>query len=226
MFRVALRPLGRGLRDTLDHLLPFLWLSLSWWLGCFLIVTAPAATLTLFHIADPRRLEEHLRPTPREALGLVRRWLLPGWALALVVAVPVVVLVANIAAYRDSNGIGRLLLPLWTVLLLLTLTAGGVATSLVAIHGLTTPAAVRRAVLTVLGRAPLVLPVAIALWLLVAVGGLLAVPAVMFIPPLVAVTLNHLTYEALGIGVADPLDPTPERRAEEHRAESSPYSTN
>jgi hypothetical protein len=110
--------------------------------------------------------------------------------------------------------------------LLLTLTAGGVATSLMAIHGVSIPTAIRRAVLTVLGRAPMVLPVALALWLLVAVGGLLAVPAVMFVPPLVAVTLNHLTYEALGIEVADPLDPTPERRAEEQRAEASPYASN
>lgn len=226
MIRVALRPVGRGLRDTLDHLLPFLWMSLSWWLGLFLVVTAPAATLALFSAADPRRLEEHQRPNRREALDLVRRWLRPGWALALVIAVPVLVLVTNIVSYRDSDGDGQLLLPLWTVLLLLTLTAGGIATSLVAIHGLAIQVAIRRAVLLSLARAPTALPVALALWLLVAVGGLLAVPAVMFIPPLVAVTLNHLTYQALGIEVRDPLEPTPERRAEEQRAESSPYSTN
>ena len=226
MIRVALRPLGRGLRDTLDHLLPFLWMSLSWWLGVFLVVTAPAATIALFTASDPRRLEEHQRPNRSEALALVRRWLLPGWVLAIMVAVPVVVLVVNILSYRDADGIGRLLLPLWALLLLLTLTAGGVATSLVGIHAEPIPTAIRRAVLFTLARAPMVLPVAVALWLLVAVGGLLAVPAVMFIPPLVAVTLNHLTYEALGIEVADPLDPTPERRAEEQRAEASPYASN
>ena len=226
MIRVALRPLGRGLRDTLDHLLPFLWMSLSWWLGVFLVATAPAATIALFTAADPRRLEEHQRPNRSEALALVRRWLFPGWALAIAVAVPVFVLVANILAYRDSQGSGRLLLPLWAVLLLMTLTAGGVATSLVAIHGHPIPTAIRWAVLSTLARAPMVLPVALVLWLLVAVGGILAVPAVMFVPPLVAVTLNHLTYEALGIEVSDPLEPTPERRAEEQRAEASPYASN
>lgn len=226
MIRVALRPLGRGLRDTLDHLLPFLWMSLSWWLGLFLVVTAPAATLALFSAADPKRLEEHRRPDRSEALALVRRFLIPGWPLAVAIALPSVALVANIASYRDSDGIGRLLLPLWAVLLLLWLTTGGIACSLVAVHGMPVAGALRRAVVATLAGAPSLLPLAGALWLLVAVGGLLAVPAVMFVPPLVAVTLNHLTYEALGIEVADALDPTPERRAEEARATSSPYASN
>lgn len=226
MIGIALRPLGRGLRDTLDHLLPFLWMSLSWWLGLFLIVTAPAATLTLFAAADPRRLEDHQRPTRGEALRLVRRWFLPGWMLAIVIAVPVIVLVSNIAIYRDSTGLARLLLPLWVVLLLLILTGGGMAASLVAVHGTSVPLAIRWAMLMSLARLPLVLPVAVGLWLLVAIGGLLAVPAVMFVPPLVAVTLNHLTYQALGVDVADALEPTPERAAEQRRTEASPYSTN
>jgi len=223
---IALRPLGRGLRDTLDHLLPFLWMSLSWWLGLFLVVAAPAATLTLFLAADPRRLEEHHRPTRRDALRQVRHWLLRGWLLAIVVAVPVIVLVSNVAVYRDSNGMARLLLPLWVVLLLLILTAGGMAASLVAVHDYPVPTALRRAVLMTLVRLPVVLPVAVGLWLLVAVGGLLAVPAVMFVPPMVAVTLNHLTYQALGIEVVDALEPTPERAAEQRRTEASRYSTN
>jgi len=223
---IALRPLGRGLRDTLDHLLPFLWMSLSWWLGLFLIVTAPAATLTLFAAADPRRLEDHQRPTRREALRQVRHWLMQGWLLAIVIAVPVIVLVSNISVYRHSNGIARLLLPLWVLLLLLILTAAGMADSLVAVHGLSITSATRRAMLTSLARLPLVLPVAVGLWLLVAVGGLLAVPAVMFVPPMVAVTLNHLTYQALGIDVSDALEPTPEREAEQRRTAASRYSTN
>jgi len=84
----------------------------------------------------------------------------------------------------------------------------------------------RRATLLTLSRSPLLLPVVLVLWVVVAVGGLLAVPAVMFIPPLVAVTFNHLTYAALGIEVGDALEPTPERRAEEQRAEGSTYASN
>ena len=201
-------------------------MSLSWWLGLFLIVTAPAATLALFSAADPRRLEEHQRPTRGEAFALVRRWAVTGWLLAIVVAVPMVALISNILVYRDSDGAGRWLVPFWVVLLLLVLTAGGTAASLIAVHELNFARAVRRSIILTLGRAPLVLPVALALWLLVAVGGLLAVPAVMFIPPLVAVTLNHLTYEALGIEVVDALDPTPERLAEQRRDQGSRYSTN
>jgi hypothetical protein len=201
-------------------------MSLSWWLGLFLLVTAPAATLALFAATDPRRIEEHLRPTRREALELVRRWLLRGWPLAVAIAVPVLVLVSNIAVYRDSDGVGRWLLPLWVVLLLLVLTAGGMATSLVSVHGFPIASAVRRGVILTLARAPQMAVVAVVLWLLVALGGLMAVPAVMFIPPLVAVTMNHVTYEALGIEVGDALEPTPERLAELRRTEASRYSTN
>ena len=51
---IMLRPLGRGLRDTLDNLLPFTLASFAWWLSLLLIVTAPAGTLALFAFADPQ----------------------------------------------------------------------------------------------------------------------------------------------------------------------------
>ena len=41
---------------------------------------------------------------------------------------------------------------------------------------------------------------------------------------LVAVTFNHLVYEALGIAVEDPLDPTEERQAEDQQARRGKYS--
>ena len=226
MIGTALRPLGRGLRDTLDHLLPFTLASISWWLGVFLIVTAPAATLALFRFTDPRALEDHRRPTRPEVLELVRSWLGTGWRLGLALAVPVVVLVRNLATHHDLGWLGTFLVPLWVVLLLATLTAGGIACSLVANHGEPVGRALRRAVLLTLSRAPILAPLVLLLWLIVAVGGLLAVPAVAFVPTLVAVTMNHVTYAALGIAVVDPLDPTPERRAEEQRVGGSTYASN
>jgi hypothetical protein len=68
------------------------------------------------------------------------------------------------------------------------------------------------------------LPVVLILWVIVAIGGVMVVPALMFIPSLVAVTFNHLTYDALGITLADPLEPTPERLGEEARAQGGKYS--
>ena len=76
----------------------------------------------------------------------------------------------------------------------------------------------------VLARSHRVLPVAIVLWIVVAVGGILVVPAIMFVPALVATTINHLVYDALHVPISDPMDLTPERRAEDERAKGGKYS--
>lgn len=218
------RPLGRGLRDTLDNLLPFILASFAWWAATLLIVTAPAGTIALFAFADPRRLSEHLRPTRAELAAVLRRELLRGWLLALSFVVPVLVLANNLRVYANSEGPVRWLAPLWILLVLLAVTAGGIAASLRAVHGRTVGSATRQAVLLALGRAHLLLPVMLILWVIVAIGGVLVVPALMFVPPLVAVTFNHITYDALGIPLEDPLEPTPERRAEDARTRGGKYS--
>jgi hypothetical protein len=216
------RPLGRGLRDTLDNLLPFTLASLAWWVGILPVVTAPAATLALFGIADPRRLGDHLRLTREEAMAMARHEFLRAWGIALAVGIPVLVLVNNIRAYHDGSL--RLLVPFWILLLLLVIAAGGVACSLRAVHGRLVSEALRRSVVMTLARAPMLLPVVLALWGIVALGGVLVVPALMFVPALVAVTFNHLVYDALGIPVDDPLDPTAERQAEDQQARGGKYS--
>ena len=76
-----------------------------------------------------------------------------------------------------------------------------------------------------LARPHRLLPIVIVLWVIVAIGGLLVIPAVMFVPALVAVTVNHLVYDTLGIPIADPLSPTEERLGEEQRAQGGKYST-
>jgi hypothetical protein len=217
-----LRPLGRGLRDTLDNLLPFTMASFAWWLSLLLIVTAPAGTVALFAFADPRRIDDHLRLTRQEAFAIVRRDLFRAWGMALAIGVPALVLINNIAAYHD--GALRWLVPLWAALLLLILGAGGIACSLRAVHGLAVGDALRRGALLTFARLPQVLIVAILLWIIIAIGGILVVPALMFLPALVATTANHLVYDALGITIADPLNPTAERQAEDQQARGGKYS--
>ena len=216
------QPLGRGLRDTLDNLLPFTMASLLWWVSALLVVTAPAGTLSLFRFTDPRRLSDHLRLTREEALAMVRHELLRAWGIALAIGIPVLVLVNNIRVYRDGSL--RWLVPFWILLLVLVIAAGSIACSLRAVHGRLVGAALRRSVLLTLTRAPALLPVVLVLWVIVALGGVLVIPALMFVPALVAVTVNHLVYAALGISVDDPLDPTAERMAEDQQARGGKYS--
>jgi hypothetical protein len=219
-----LRPLGRGLRDTLDNLLPFTLASMSWWAGLLLIVTAPAATLALLARCDPRRLEDHLALTRDEVLGVVRRELLRGWIIAIAFGLPTLVLVNNLVAYRDAGGAVRWLQPLWVLLLLLVVSAAGAAGSLRAVHGQPVGSAIGVGVVMTLARAHHVLPVTVVLWVIVAIGGVMVIPAIMFIPALVAVTVNHLVYDALGIPIVDPLAPTDERRHEDEVSRGGKYS--
>ena len=221
-----LRPLGRGLRDTLDNLLPFTITSLLWWLSVLLIVTAPAGTIALFRATDPANLESDRRPTRAEVGATIRAELVRGWVLALAFGIPLVALVSNLRVYGASDGWARWLVPLWIVLLVLIVCAAGLAVSLRAIHGRSAKDSIWQSVVLTLGGLPRCLPTALILWIVVAAGGVLVIPALMFVPALVAVTFNHLASDCLGIPVHDPLDPTAERRNEENRARGSRYSTN
>ena len=102
----TLRLIGRGLSDTLESLLPFTLLTLAWWVCLFLVIPAPAATVTLAAMADPRRAVD--RPDWREALGAVRRNLWRGWGVVLAPLPFVAVLLANLSFYGGrTEPLGR-----------------------------------------------------------------------------------------------------------------------
>src|SRR5918993_1405133 len=115
----TLRLIGWGLTDTLESLLPFTLLTLAWWVCLFLVIPAPAATVTLVAFADPRRAVD--RPDWREALGLTRRNLWRGWGVVLPSLPFVAVLLANLSFYGGGTDRWGGLVPLWTVLLLFAL---------------------------------------------------------------------------------------------------------
>jgi uncharacterized membrane protein YesL len=215
----TLRLIGRGLSDTLEHLLPFTLLTLGWWLGVFLVVPGPGATVALFAMTDPRR--ESDSPEWREAVAAARANLGKGWALALVTLTPLVVLAANLGVYAGEGGRWAWLVPLWTYLLVFGALGALYAVSVAALTGAGVRDALRRAV-GLVAMAPVrslgVTAVVVALTL---VGVALVVPLVMFLPAMVAAIVNRLVLAGLGIEVPDPLAPTPEREAEERRASAS-----
>src|SRR5215210_5854305 len=128
----TLRLIGRGLSDTLESLLPFTLLTLAWWVCLFLVIPAPAATVTLAAMADPRRAVD--RPDWREALGAVRRNLWRGWGVVLPPLPFVAVLLANLSFYGGRTDRWNVLVPLWTVLRVFVL---AVALYAFAVAGLT-----------------------------------------------------------------------------------------
>src|SRR5215213_10118291 len=115
----TLRLIGQGLTDTLESLLPFTLLTLAWWVCLCLVIPAPAATVTLAAMADPRRAAD--RPDWREALRAVRRNLWRGWGVVLRLLPIVAVLLANLSFYGGRTERWDVLVPLWTVLLVFAL---------------------------------------------------------------------------------------------------------
>ena len=211
----TLRLIGRGLTDTLESLLPFTLLSLAWWVCLFLVIPAPAATVTLAAMADPRRAVE--RPDWREALGVARCSLWRGWGVVLPPLPFVTVLLANLSFYGERADRWGVLVPLWTLLLLFALAVVLYAFAVAGLTDATAWAATKRAGLLVVRRPGQALVVAVVVLVVIAVGAALVVPLVMFVPALTAAVVNRVVLDGLGLPVLDPLAPTDERLVEEQR---------
>ncbi|MBA3329311.1 MAG: hypothetical protein H0T39_00310 [Actinobacteria bacterium] len=211
----TLRLIGRGLTDTLDSLLPFVLLTLAWWVCLFLVIPAPAATVTLAAMADPRRAVD--RPNWREVLGAVRRNLWRGWGVVLPPLPFVAVLLANLSFYGGRTDRWDVLVPLWTLLLLFALAVALYAFAVAGLTDATAWSATKLAGLLVVRRPGQALLVALVVLFVIAVGAVLVVPLVMFVPVLTAAVVNRVVLDGLGLPVLDPLTPTAERLVEEQQ---------
>jgi hypothetical protein len=211
----TLRLIGRGLTDTLESLLPFVLLTLAWWVCLCLVIPAPAATVTLAAMADPRRAVA--RPDWRAVLGAVRRNLWRGWGVVLPPLPFVAVLLANLSFYGGRADRWDVLVPLWTVLLLFALAVVLYTFAVAGLTDATAWSATKRAGLLVVRRPGQALVVAVVVLFVIAAGALLVVPLVMFVPALTAAVVNRVVLDGLGLPVLDPLAPTAERLVEEQQ---------
>lgn len=214
----GLRIIGRGISDVFEHLLPFMLASLLWWLGVFLLITAPPATTTLFAFTDPRRAID--RPEPRAVLAQLRRQAWNSWKHFLIAGPIIAVLVWDLGFYGGGAGGLAVLAPLWLVLLLIWCAISLTSIAALALTESTVSAAFRRGAYVVLSapfRSILVLVVSV---IYVLIGIALVVPLVLIVPPLVAATVNRLVLTQLQIPVLDPLAPTDERVLEEQMKRS------
>jgi uncharacterized membrane protein YesL len=211
----TLRLIGQGLTDTLESLLPFVLLTLAWWVCLCLVIPAPAATVTLAAMVDPRRAVD--RPDWREVLGAVRRNLWRGWGVLLPPLPFVAVLLANLSFYGERTDHWDVLVPLWTVLLVFALAVALYAFAVAGLTEATAWSATKRAGLLVVRRPGQALVVAVVVLFVIAVGALLVVPLVMFVPALTAAVVNRVVLDGLGLPVLDPLAPTAERLVEEQQ---------
>lgn len=205
----ALRIVGRGLKDTYEHLFGYVLASIGWWLTALLIVTLPAGTLTLYMVTDPRRAID--RPDWRESASFMRSSLGRGWLLALVTLPIPIVLFLNLYSFAGTDNWLAFLTPLWVVLLVIggmvsflsfstmSLLSGGLSASLKRAGYVAAAAPVRTVLVFVL-----LLLVSFVCWITV-------VPAILLAPAIIGATLNRLVLDVFEIPVIDPSKPTDER---------------
>jgi hypothetical protein len=223
-----LRIVGRGLRDTYDNLFGFTLASLGWWMASLPVLVlwpfiswlavlgflpfGPAATLTLMTVVDPRRVIN--RPDPREAFDLFLAKIVFGWKLAAATMIVPVVLLNNILVFGGSDTWLAGLSPLWTVLFVIAVVYCVVAYSVAAMADGSLSETLRRTAFVLVAAPFRSLFVVAMLVLLVVVGTLLVVPLILFVPAIVATTLDRHVSRAFDLEIVDPNTPTPERLQE------------
>lgn len=216
-WRIALK----GLSDTLEYLLPFVIASLSWWVSLVTVVLAPVTTQSLFRVADPRvtsnleraNIWENARHPIAKAGG--------AWRLLFLTAIPIVILLGNLAFYTASDRGWRLLIPLWFILLCMFAIVSLVAWSIVSLFDQSPGYALRLAAGLTLGRPRQLLATLIVAAPIIVIASLLIVPLFLFVPATVAAMTNRFTLAGLDIPIEDPLEPSEERIAEQQKEASS-----
>ncbi len=220
--------LRRGLTDTFEHLIPFSAATVGWWIivampfglaallgwiGLLLLLVVPGATASLFAFTDPRRTTS--RPGFAELVAAFRRTLRPALAIAAIMLPVIAVLAWNVTYYGGGRSRFGVLVPLWTVLLVLAVGITLAALALTGLFDLRATDAIKRA-FVIIGAAPVrSIMIMVVLTAIVVVGGLLVIPLALVVPALVTATMNRFVLDRLGIVVIDPLMPTEERRNEQ-----------
>jgi uncharacterized membrane protein YesL len=207
---LSLRIAGRGLRDTIEHILDFVAATIAFWIGLASIVFAPAALLTLFYVADPRHGGETEQPSAAAALRFLKERWPRSWGLGLVTIPVVALLFLNMVFYGGHAGTLGALAPLWLVLFLIGLMIALTSFSVCALLDKPVKASLRLGFLITGKALPRCALVLLLIAILTVIGTFLILPLILFLPATIAAIINRLVLSVLNIAVADPNAPTPE----------------
>jgi uncharacterized membrane protein YesL len=225
----------RGIRDVFDQFVFSIGLSLAWWLCAvpvalgfltlplfiFLVVSpllaallAPA-TVTLFSMADPRRIVS--RPDIAEAIAVFRTSIKRGWLIGICTVPVLLVLFWNVTYFAGTDSFLAAFVPLWMIMLIalfiLMLYMFSVAGTMES--GLRN--AFRGAMYVLVSRPFTALLLSLLIILLGGVMTILVLPMLALGPALMAAVVNRFVLAGLDVEVIDPNAPTSEREVERER---------
>jgi len=118
----AFRVMGRTLKAAYDDLFLCVFLSLAWWVGTFLVVTAAPVTVGIHHVAN--RIANYRRVDNGFFWEAIRQNIGRGWLLFLINLLVPVAILFNIWFYFNSRGWLSVIGVAWAWLLVLCLMIG------------------------------------------------------------------------------------------------------
>lgn len=114
--------MGRVLKATWEDLFLHVFVSVAWWIGLFLVITAAPATMGAQHVAN--RLANYKRADSGFFWDGARSHIGRGWLLFLVNLVLPAAFLFNIWFYFNSQGYLQIIGMLWLWLFLFSLMVG------------------------------------------------------------------------------------------------------
>lgn len=207
-----LRLFLRGLRDAYDQFVQVMVVSVLWWICALLIVPGPPATVALFRMMDPRN--QVSMPEFRDFFRIMREWFATSWAIAGFTVPVVLILAWNSLFFRGSNSVFALMVPLWFVMIVITIMLMLYAFATVAAMESRTRNAFRGATYLMVMRPFTAGILFVVLVFLSSLFVVLVLPLFLFGPGVSAAIINRFVLDGYGVEVFDPSSPTQERSHE------------
>jgi hypothetical protein len=211
----------RSVSTTTDNLFIYTIYSLLWWVGIAVIISAPAATISLFRVTDPRSVLDDNRPAFRDVGKLISSVFRRSWILTILFAPVAFVAIVNLAIYAGDQSRLSILVPFWIATLLILLLVGTASASVVGLQNAGWKDAIISAGVAITRR-PLAAVVNFGAGILIImIGAVLVVPLFLIVPAMICAIVNRYVLRSLDLAVPEPLQPSPERLAEDLAKQAS-----
>lgn len=207
-----LRLFLRGLRDAYDQFVQVMVVSILWWICAILIVPGPPATVALFRMMDPRNQVAMMEV--RDFFRIMKEWFATSWAIAGFTVPVILVLFWNSMFFRGSDSFFSVMIPLWAVMIVITIMLMLYAFATVAAMESRVRNAFRGATYLMVMRPFASGLLFVLLVLLSSLFVVLVLPLFLFGPGVAAAIINRFVLDGYAVEVIDPSSPTQERSRE------------
>lgn len=226
----------RGIRDVFEQLVFMASLSLGWWLcaaplavGIFLFLVTPLAaplilltaflippaTVTLFAMADPRRIVN--KPDFHEARETFAGSVKQGWTIGAATVPFLIILFWNTSFFLGQTSFLAAFVPLWTIMFIFLFILMLYMFSLAGTMESRLRNAFRGGMFVLITRPFTAALLSILIMVAGAIFTVLVLPMLLIGPALMAAVINRFVLDALQVEVIDPNAPTSERMYERER---------